>query len=56
MSEQLLTYEDLSRRWKIPVSTLRNWKMKGKLRPLKLGRLVRFHLSYIIALEASGVI
>jgi len=52
---QMLTYEDLAQRWKLPVNTLRNWVMKKKLKPVKIGRLVRFSESYIIDIEKKGV-
>ena len=55
MSLKLLTYKDLAERWQLPVNTLRNWVMKKKLTPLKLGRLVRFAESYIIELEQKGI-
>jgi hypothetical protein len=52
--ETLLTYGDLSVRWKVPIQTLRIWVMHRKLKAVKLGRHVRFMLSYIIALEKEG--
>ncbi len=52
---KLLTYKDLSERWQLPVSTLRNWVMKKRLIPVKLGRLVRFAEPYIMELEKKGV-
>jgi len=55
MATVLLSYKDLSARWKIPISTLRIWVMEKKLKPLKLGRAVRFHESYILELEKKGV-
>ncbi len=53
-SEPHLTYGDLSHRWQMPVHTLRVHVMKGKLKPLKLGRIVRFPLSYVVAIEEAG--
>jgi hypothetical protein len=55
MATKLLSYKDLSARWQKPISSLRVWVMEGKLKPVKLGRLVRFNESYIIELEAKGV-
>ena len=55
MATKLLSYKDLSVRWQKPVNSLRIWVMEGKLKPLKLGRLVRFRESYIVELEAKGV-
>ena len=54
MSEILLTYEDLSKRWQKPVSTLRVLVMKKKLKPIKLGRDVRFSEAYILEIEHKG--
>ena len=51
-----LTYIDLSERWKVPINTLRMWVMEGKLKPIKLGRLVRFLESYIIQIETTGLV
>lgn len=52
MAVKLLKYEDLSERWQVPINTLRIWKMKGILAPIKLaGHLVRFSESQIIELE-----
>jgi hypothetical protein len=53
-NEKWLSYSDLSERWQIPIQTLRIWFMKGKLRGVKLGRHVRFALSYICEIEAVG--
>jgi hypothetical protein len=54
MQDKMLTYNDLSERWKIKINTLRLWVMQGKLKPLKLGRLVRFSESYILEKESNG--
>lgn len=54
MNEKLLSYKDLSKRWQVPVNTLRIWVMENKLKPIKLGRLVRFHENYIIKIELNG--
>lgn len=52
LNNKLLTYEDLALRWQLPLNTLRNWVMKKKLAPVKLGgRLVRFSEDYISELE-----
>lgn len=55
LANKLLTYNDLAERWQLPVNTLRNWVMKKKLRPLKIGRLVRFREAYISELEQKGL-
>ncbi len=52
MGEKFLTYKELSERWKIPENTLMIWVMEKKLRPIKLGRLVRFPESEIMEIEA----
>jgi hypothetical protein len=56
MGMRLLGYKDLSERWQVPVTTLRVWVMEGKLKCIKLGRLVRFALSYIEEVEAKGLV
>ncbi|OPY64572.1 MAG: hypothetical protein A4E57_03508 [Syntrophorhabdaceae bacterium PtaU1.Bin034] len=56
MSARLLSYKDLSERWQLSVNTLRVWKMKRKLKPIKLGRSVRFTLAYIEELEKRGLV
>lgn len=53
-SEKLLTYQELSDRWKIKLNTLRNWVMTRRLKPIKLGASVRFAESYIRELESKG--
>ena len=55
MSVKLLTYKDLAERWQLPVGTLRSWVMKKKIKPVKLGSLVRFPEPYIIELEQKGI-
>jgi len=54
MPFKLLTYKDLSDRWQKPVSTLRALVMKKKLKPIKLGRDVRFSEMYIQEIENRG--
>ena len=56
MASKLLCYKDLSERWQVPVTTLRVWVMEGRLKGIKLGRLVRFALSYIEELETKGLV
>jgi predicted site-specific integrase-resolvase len=53
---KLLSYKDLSERWQVRITTLRVWVMEGKLKCIKLGRLVRFSLSYIEDVEARGLV
>ena len=54
MADQYLTYEDLSKRWKVAVNTLMQWVMQGKLVPVRFRRLVRFPLEYILEIEGEG--
>lgn len=56
MSGRLLTYEDLSERWQIPVSTLRIWVMQKRLNPKKLGHHVRFSQEYVREIEEKGLL
>ncbi len=56
MIRKLLSYKDLSERWQIRITTLRVWVMEKRLKPIKLGRLVRFAESYIEELEAKGLV
>jgi excisionase family DNA binding protein len=51
-----LCYKDLSERWQVPVTTLRVWVMEKRLKPVKLGRLVRFPESYVAELEMKGLV
>jgi excisionase family DNA binding protein len=55
MGPRLLSYKDLSERWQVPLNTLRMWVMEKKLKPIKLGRLVRFAESYVVEIEKKGV-
>ncbi len=55
MSESMLTYKDLSKRWQVSMNTLHIWVMQKKLKPVKLGRLVRFSETYIRELETKGL-
>jgi excisionase family DNA binding protein len=54
MVARLLTYKELSERWKVPENTLMIWVMEKRLKPIKLGRLVRFLESYIAEIETRG--
>ncbi len=53
-TEKLLTYKDLSVRWQKPVGSLRILVMKKKLKPIKIGRDVRFDEAYIEEIEKRG--
>lgn len=39
---QFLTVRDVATLFKVPEKTVRNWVYKGDLKPIKLGRLIRF--------------
>ena len=55
MNDEYLTYDELAKRWKVSVNTLRQWVMEGVLKPsMRLGRRVRFALAYILEIEANG--
>ena len=56
MAIKLLSYKDLSERWQVRITTLRVWVMERRLKPIKLGRLVRFAESHIEELEAKGLV
>ena len=51
---RLLTRKDLSDRWQLSVETLKRRERSGILRPLKLGRGVRYRLDDIERLEADA--
>jgi len=54
MTQKLLTYKDLALRWQKPVGSLRALVMQKKLKPIKLGRDVRFSERYIEEIEEKG--
>lgn len=51
MANKMLTYKDLAERWGVPKNTLMVWVMEKRLKPIKLGRIVRFPESDIIEIE-----
>lgn len=53
-SPRLLTYRDLADRWQKPINSLRILVMQKKLKPIKLGRDVRFAIAYIEEIEKKG--
>ncbi len=55
MKQEWFSYKDVAERWGIAVQTLRVWKMQKKLKPVKFGSRVKFHINYILELEAKGV-
>lgn len=53
-AEALLTPEDVARRLRVPVPTVRAWFRRGRLSGLKVGKLVRFAEADVAAfLEAA---
>jgi excisionase family DNA binding protein len=55
MKENMLDYEEVSKRIGFPVGTLRTWKMQGRLEGIKFGSRVKFPESYIEELIKKGV-
>jgi len=48
----LMTYQDLHRRWQVPLGTLYSWVSRGELPAIRLGRrVVRFSPELINNLE-----
>lgn len=55
-AEAILTLEDFARRLKVPVQTVRVWRMKGEdPKSFKAGRHVRYRLSDIEAWEQEQI-
>jgi hypothetical protein len=55
--EQLMTQEELAYRWKISEATLeRNRSMKQGVKFLKIGGLIRYKLSDVLAYEAQSTV
>lgn len=53
--ETLLTEQQLAARWQVSQKTLRNARMGGRLISfVKLGRLIRYRLSIVIAVEEEN--
>ena len=56
-SEQLMTQEELAYRWKISEATLeRNRSMKQGVKFLKIGGLIRYKLSDVLAYEGQSTV
>lgn len=53
-TETLLTRQELAKRHKVSTETLKRRERAGMLRPLKLGRGVRYLLSDIVAIETAA--
>lgn len=56
VTEKLLSPKQLADRWGISIETLKRRRRTGELRTLKMGRLVRFKLSDILAMEDGASI
>jgi hypothetical protein len=55
--EQLMTQEELAYRWKISEATLeRNRSMKQGVKFLKIGGLIRYKLSDVLAYEGQSTV
>ena len=47
--------DQLARRWKTSISTLKRREKSGELRPTRLGgRIVRYSMAHILAIEEAG--
>ncbi|EKE10506.1 MAG: hypothetical protein ACD_16C00019G0004 [uncultured bacterium] len=54
MSEEYLTPEDLSARWKLPLSTLSQWRWHRKGPPfVRMGKRVRYLLEGVEGFEKN---
>lgn len=49
--ERLFTQQDLAERWKVDVSTIKNWRQDGILTPAKGIPAIRFTEQHILELE-----
>lgn len=54
MSTQLLTPEDLAKRWAVPRSSIWAMSRNGVIPNVKIGRHYRYRLDAIEAFELSG--
>lgn len=55
--EQLMTQEELAHRWQISEATLeRNRSMKQGVKFMKIGGLIRYRLSDVLAYEAQSTV
>jgi hypothetical protein len=56
-AETFLTEQELAARWKVSPKTLRNARVAGRLIEfVKIGHLVRYRLSTVIALEEQNAV
>ena len=54
IDEVLLTRKQVARRQQTTQETLIHWEKRGLLKPLRLGHLVRYRLSEVLAFEKAG--
>jgi hypothetical protein len=55
LDDQLITDQELAKRWSCSPKTLRNQRSQGQGCPyVRLGRMVRYRLSDVVAFEAQG--
>jgi hypothetical protein len=54
VDEVLLTRKQVARRQQTTPETLISWEKQGLLKPIRLGSLVRYRLSDILAFEKRG--
>jgi predicted DNA-binding transcriptional regulator AlpA len=56
VADELLTERDVSDRLHLSMKTLRNWRVRGEgPKFLKIGRLVRYRLSDVLAWEEASL-
>jgi hypothetical protein len=49
-----LTRQELAERWRCCIETIKRRQAQGALRALKLGRMVRYRLADVLAVEAQA--
>jgi excisionase family DNA binding protein len=52
---QLITIEEVAARLACKPAAIRKWRAQGKLKPVKLGRLVRFRAADIDTIATKGL-
>jgi hypothetical protein len=51
---EFLTAKELALRWKVSERMIRDLEKEGRLKPIRLGRSVRYSLKEILMVEARG--
>jgi excisionase family DNA binding protein len=54
-SDRLLPVDEVAARFGATVAAIRKWTRQGKLRPVRLGRLVRYRLTEVERVMAEGL-